>query len=104
MVTLTGGNDTSTLAAVTGPTSTGTAGDDTFTAATGTLAGADRDNDTLTYGISGGTTGCSTVLGGVTYDVSKVGTYGTLYVKSTTGQYRFEPNDSSIEALKTNTT
>ena len=35
----------------------------------------------------------------VTYDVSKTGTYGTLYVKSTTGAYVFVPGDTAINAL-----
>ena len=38
------------------------------------------------------------------YDVSKVGTYGTLYVQSTTGAWRFEANDGAIEGLKGDTT
>ena len=81
-VTLDGANDTPILATVTGPTYTDTANNDTFAAATGTLTRTDRDaGDSATYGINGGTTGGDTTLGGVTYDVSKVGTYGTLYVK-----------------------
>src|SRR5205085_438676 len=102
-VTINGVNDTPTLAAPTAPTYTDTAADDTFANSTGTLVGADRDNDPLTYGITGGTTGGSTNVGGIIYDVSKVGTYGTLYVKSSTGQYVYVPLDSAIEALKTNT-
>ena len=104
-VTLDGANDTPVLAAVTGPTYTDTANDDTFAAATGTLSRTDRDaGDSATYGITGGTTGGSTTLGGVTYDVSMVGTYGTLYVKSTTGAWRFEANDGAIEGRKTGAT
>ena len=91
--------------AVTGPTYTDTANNDTFAAATGTLSRTDRDaGDGATYGITGGTTGGNTTLGGVIYDVSKVGTYGTLYVKSTTGAWRFEANDGAIEGLKGDTT
>ena len=57
-VTLDGANDTPILAAVTGPTYTDTANDDTFAAATGTLSRTDRDaGDSATYGITGGTTG-----------------------------------------------
>ena len=81
-VTLDGANDTPVLAAVTGPTYTDTANNDTFAAATGTLSRTDRDaSDTATYGITTGTTGGNTTLGSVIYDVSKAGTYGTLYVK-----------------------
>ena len=105
-VTLNGANDAPTLAAVTGPTYTDTAALDHFNAVTGVLAGADVDLpvQTLTYGISGGTAGGSTVLGGVTYDVSEIGTYGTLYLNSTTGAYSFVPNETAINALATTKT
>ena len=104
-VTLNGVNDTPVMAAVTGPTYNDTAADDTFTATTGTLSSTDRDSgDSATYGIGGGTTGGSHTVGLVTYDVSKVGTYGTLWVESATGKYLFEPNDTAIEGLKATTT
>ncbi|WP_345946995.1 VCBS domain-containing protein [Bradyrhizobium sp. 197] len=102
-VTITGTNDAPTLAAVTGPTYTDTAANDTFSPATGTLTGHDVDTtDTLTYGITGGTTG-STTIGGITYDVSKAGSFGTLFVKSATGQYIYQENDAAINAAKTAT-
>ncbi len=105
-VTLNGANDAPTLAAVTGPIDADTAALDHFNAVTGVLAGADVDlpAQTLTYGIVGGTTGGSIVLGGVTYDVSEIGTYGTLYLNSTTGAYTFVPNDTAINALTAPTT
>ena len=53
---------------------------------------------TLTFGINGGTAG-STVIDGVTYDVSRAGPYGTLYVDSTTGAYTFVPDNNAINAL-----
>ena len=101
-----GANDAPTLAAVTGPTYTETVALDHFNAVTGVLTGADVDlpAQTLTFGISGGTVGGSTVLSGVTYDVSVIGTYGTLYLKSTTGAYTFIPNDTAIDALTTTVT
>jgi VCBS repeat-containing protein len=92
------------LNAVTGPTEIDTAAFDFFTATSGTfLASSPNDGATLTYGISGGTAG-STMLDGVTYDVSKTGPYGTLYVNSTTGAYTFVPDSGAINALTTNTT
>ena len=42
--------------------------------------------------------------GGITYDRSKVGTYGTLYLESSTGNYLYVPDDSAIEALFSNAT
>src|SRR5205085_1501071 len=100
-VTINGTNDTPTLAAVTGPTYTDTAANDTFSPQTGTLVGSDRDTvDTLSYGISGGATGGSNTFGGVTYDISKLGSFGTLYVKSSTGQYTYQENDTAINAAK----
>ena len=65
----------------------------------GTLVGADEDLQTLTYGISGGTTGGSYTEGMVTYDVSKAGSYGTLYVDSASGDYLYVPDSTKVNAL-----
>ena len=103
---LDGANDAPTLQPVTGPTFfaalagpvlTNTSEPGLFSAVTGTLIGADVDlpAQTLTYGIVGG----SAVLGEVTYDVSKTGAYGTLYVNSAIGNYEFVPNEAAIKAL-----
>ncbi|MEH2406818.1 MAG: putative Ig domain-containing protein [Nostoc sp.] len=76
---------------------TDTANDDTFTAQTGTLAASDPDSEqTLTYGIDGGTVNGTTV--------NKIGTYGTLSLDTSTGAYTFTPVDSAIEALTSNAT
>ena len=37
----------------------------------------------------------------MTYDVSRAGPYGTLYVNSTTGAYTFVPDAGAINALTT---
>jgi VCBS repeat-containing protein len=88
-----------TLNAVTGPTEIDTVVFDSFTATSGTFVASSADSGaTLTFGISGGTAG-STQLGGVTYDVSKAGPYGTLYVNSATGAYTFVPDSGAINAL-----
>src|SRR5205085_12529225 len=100
-VTINGVNDTPTLAAPTAPTYTDTAADDTFANSTGTLVGADRDNDPLTYGITGGTTGGSTNVGGIIYDVWAHVSSRAIFVKSSTSQDGYEPLDSAIEAQKT---
>jgi VCBS repeat-containing protein len=93
-MTITGANDTPTLA----PTSDSfvdTIADDSFSNATGTLSGADVDAGTvLTYGLIGGT-----VASGVN---SKVGTYGTLSVDTATGAYSYTPNYAAIQGLTTN--
>ena len=61
----------------------------------GTLAGADVDVETLTYGIDGGTSnGDGTV--------SKLGTYGTLTVTTATGAYTYAKNTDAIEGLDDN--
>ena len=36
--------------------------------------------------------------------VSKVGTYGTLTINSSTGEYTFVPNSNAINALSSNVT
>ena len=71
----------------------------------GTLAGADVDTgNTLTYGISSPTSTnanyTSSASGSsVTYDISKTGTYGTLYVQSTTGKYLYVANAALVDAI-----
>ncbi|RTY36918.1 DUF4347 domain-containing protein, partial [Chlorobium phaeovibrioides] len=66
----------------------------------GQLSGNDLDaGTTLTYGVSSGTTGGGYTSGGVTYDVSKAGSYGTIYIESTTGKYLFVPVVASVDAL-----
>ena len=93
-----------TLNALTGPIEIDTVAFDNFATTTGTfVASSSNSGATLTYGIGGETTG-STVLGGLTYDVSSTGPYGTLYLNSTTGAYAFVPNSDAINALTTPTT
>ena len=99
-VNLTGTNDTPALSAsLTSTAYTDTAADDTFSPVTGTLSATDRDSgQTLTYDTTGSVADAS--LAG--YDRSRTGTYGTLYVNSTSGAYTFVPNDAAIEALTAN--
>ncbi|WP_456625875.1 VCBS domain-containing protein [Bradyrhizobium sp. URHC0002] len=92
-----------TLNAIAGPTEIDTTVFDVFTATSGTFIASSPNSATLTFSISGGTAG-STVIDGQTYDVSKAGPYGTLYVDSTTGSYTFVPNNDAINALVAPTT
>ncbi|XIA64473.1 VCBS domain-containing protein [Bradyrhizobium sp. TZ2] len=93
-----------TLNAVTGPIEIDTVAFDVFTATSGTLVASSPNGDAvLIFGIGGGTAG-STVLAGVTYDVSRTGPFGTLYVNSTTGAYTFVPDSGAINALTAPTT
>jgi len=87
-----------TLNAIIGPTQIDTTVFDLFTATSGTFLASSPNSATLTFGINGGTAG-STVIDGVTYDVSRAGPYGTLYVDSTTGAYTFVPDNDAINAL-----
>jgi hypothetical protein len=80
-----------------------TSATDTFSATTGTISAADSDG-IASYGITGGTSGgtyTSSASGSsVTYNVSKTGTYGVLYLESSTGKYIFVPNsNASLNAL-----
>jgi VCBS repeat-containing protein len=92
-----------TLNAIVGPTEIDTTVFDVFTATSGTFLASSPNSATLAFGINGGTAG-STVIDGQTYDVSKAGPYGTLYVDSTTGAYTFVPNNDAINALVAPTT
>jgi len=75
---------------------------DSFNNTAGTLSASDIDGTIATYGISGGATGGSTDIGGTVYDVSEIGTYGTLYVKSDDGKYVLVPNAPAINAVTAN--
>lgn len=101
-VNLTGVNDAPVMTTPTAASYTDTAAVDTFNNNSGTLAATDSEGSTLSYGISGGTTGGNTIIGSTTYDVSKAGTYGTLYVNSTTGAYVFVPDTDAINGLSGN--
>ena len=94
--TLAGTNDTPVLASLSGISFTDTSSDDSFSAATATASGSDRDSgDTLTYAITGQS--ADTSQSGYTHAAS--GSYGTLYIDSASGAYKYIPNDSAIEAL-----
>lgn len=101
VATINGANDTPVLASVSGITVTDTNADDTFTATSASLSGTDRDTgQTLTYSITGGS--ADTSLSGFTH--SRTGTYGQLFVNSSTGAYRFIPDDTAVEALTSTVT
>ncbi|RWS49912.1 hypothetical protein CKA56_07435, partial [Arcobacter venerupis] len=86
-------------------TYTDTSANDTFANTTGTISAIPSSGLITGYGISGGITGGNSDVEGTTYDVSKAGTYGTLYVNSTTGVYVYEPtSDSVINATSTTVT
>ncbi|SFN90050.1 VCBS repeat-containing protein [Bradyrhizobium sp. Rc3b] len=93
-----------TLSTGAGPIELDTVVFDTFTATTGTFsASSTSGGGNLTFGIVGASAG-STVLDGVTYDLSKTSSYGILYVNSTSGAYTFVPDNAAINALKAPTT
>jgi len=96
-VTVNGVNDKPTLGAISGMTFTDTSADDTFTTQTGSLVGADRDHDALTYHATGESLNASQSG----FDHAVAGTYGTLYFNASTGAYEYVPNDGAIEGLKT---
>jgi hypothetical protein len=101
-VNITGVNDTPVLVAPTAIALVDTVAADTFANQTGMLSANDAEGTALTYGITG--SGAGATVGGTTYDVSKVGTYGTLYVKSSTGEYVFVANAAAVNAVSANTT
>lgn len=91
------------LNAIAGPSETDTVAFDVFTATSGAFAASSSDGAPLTFGIGGGSAG-TTVLDGVTYDVSEAGPYGTLFVDSGSGAYTFVPDNDAINALTEPTT
>ncbi|WGS23081.1 DUF5801 repeats-in-toxin domain-containing protein [Bradyrhizobium sp. ISRA463] len=75
---------------------------DTFAATSGAFSAGNTNGFTPVFGISGGIAG-NTVLGGVTYNESETGAFGTFYLNSASGAYTFVPNNDAINALKSNT-
>ncbi len=97
-INLDGTNDNPDLAAAGPVAEIDTADDDNFPDVTGTLSATDRDaGDGSTFSITGGSVSSDP---GYTYE--KAGTYGTLFVNTTSGAWKFVANDAAIEALKTN--
>ncbi len=94
-------NDAPAVGTPTTVSYTDTDASDAFNNTTGTLSATDADGTVSYYGIDG-ETGCSYEYNSVTYNESKDGTYGTLYVKSLTGDYRFVPKNAAINAVSAN--
>ncbi len=103
-INVTAVNDTPTLNAVTTITVTDTSSDDTYSDTAATLVSNDIDNDnsTLVYSITGQSSESNTISG-TTYNRKLVGGYGTLYLGSSSGDYRYVVNDTAVEALKSDT-
>ena len=95
-------NDVPVLVTPSAANYTDTTGADAFANTSGTLVATDAEGRSLVYGIDGGTTNGSTIIAAITYDISKAGSNGTLYVNSTTGAYVFVPDAVAINALSAN--
>jgi hypothetical protein len=99
-------NDVPTLASITTGTVADAANSATLGATTnlfGTLSGADVDTgNTLSYTITGSSAASFTSSASgasVTYDLSKAGTYGTVYLNAATGKYLYVPNAVLVDQL-----
>ncbi|MGI9213676.1 MAG: VCBS domain-containing protein, partial [Methylococcaceae bacterium] len=102
-VNITPVNDAPVFTATPTPISlTDTAAVDTFANQTGTLSASDIDSTTLTYGIGSGNS-TTTTINSLSYNLSKGGTYGTLYLQTSNGNYVFVPNATAINARSANT-
>ncbi len=97
-ITINGTNDNPDItSSATSATYTDTQNNDTFNTFTGSLTASDVDaHDTLTYGATGATANVSQSG----FDMAVAGTYGTLYINSTTGAYEYIPSDAAMEAAE----
>ncbi len=78
-----------------------TAADDAFQAATGALVARGATGAKITYGIHAAADLADPyTVGNIAYNVKKMGTYGVLYVNSTSGKYVYVPDSAKINALK----
>lgn len=75
-----------------------TSSDDTFPNISAKINANDPDGDNLAFAIANGTSDTSQTG----FDLSLVGTYGTLYLNSNTGDLLYVPNDGAIEGLTAN--
>jgi VCBS repeat-containing protein len=82
----------------TGPTLIDTSTLDHFAASGGRFVASSSQGAALTFGIEGGVAS-NTVIENITYDLSKTGLYGTLFLSSTTGSFIYVPDDAAINAL-----
>ena len=96
-------NDRPLFSAITGPAYTDTAAADTFSNATGTFASSDAEGTARSYDATGASASAQTI-GAISYTRAIVGTYGTLRLATTTGQYVYVPNDAAINALAADAT
>jgi VCBS repeat-containing protein len=90
-----GANDAPVLADPADINITDTAITDDFAVVNGQLNASDVEGDALTYGLIGAAAD-ATVPG---FDVSLTSIYGTMYLNTSTGAYRFVPDDAAINAL-----
>lgn len=81
------------------PTYTDTSADDAFEDAAGTFQASDLNNNVLTYGLVNGIAIAPLEMASVTYDQVAVSDYGCLLLNTTTGAWRFMPDEDAIEAL-----
>jgi VCBS repeat-containing protein len=102
-ITVSGANDLPILARPAVISLTDTAAADSFANQTGTLHARDAEHAALSYGLQGGTSGDTSVIGGVAYDVAKTSAAGTLFLSSTTGAYVFVADANAINGLNQDT-
>lgn len=93
-------NQAPTLDAVSGATVNDTAVDDSYADVTGKLSGSDPDGDTVSFELTDSSAtpdGAEKTAG---FNVQKGSAYGTFYLNTTSGDYKFVANDAAVEALK----
>jgi len=93
-----------TLTLGAGPIEIDTVKFDDFSATSGSFSATSFGSGAAPIlGIAGGEIG-PVVIAGARYNVEKAGSYGILYLNSTTGAYTYVPNNDAINALKAPTT
>ena len=92
-------NHAPTLATVSNGTVNDTAGEDTYADVTGTLHGSDPDGNTVSYKLAGSSASSGTG-DSAGFHVQKTSDYGTFYLNTASGAYKFVANDAAMEGLK----
>ncbi len=79
-----------------------TAAADVFTNKSGHLLGSDVEGTTLTYALNGAIA-VTAVVDSLNYDLAKTGSFGILYLNSSSGAFVFVPNNAAINAVSADT-
>lgn len=97
---LSSSNQAPILAAVAGGTLNDTAADDTFDDVSGQLIASDSNGDTVSFVLADSSATPAGAERDAGFNVQKSSPYGTFFLDTSSGAYKFVADDGAVEALK----